>query len=257
MILRRTLLIALAVLSISSRAEVVEQTVSLPDALGSGVMYTNSQTTQPGVGVIVVHEWWGLNDYARSRAKQLAELGYSSIAVDMYGNGKVAEHPEDAKAFMQAAFAESDKMNARFNAAKAILADLKSVDTQKIYAIGYCFGGAVVLGQARSGNDLAGVASFHGMLGTETPAQKGQVKARILVATGAADPYVPAEQVVGFVQEMTNAEAEFELMSFPGVVHSFTNPGATEIGRKFGMPTAYDQNADEQSWAALLQMLAD
>jgi dienelactone hydrolase len=182
-------------------------------------------------------------------------LGYSAIAVDMYGTGKVAQHPDDAKAFMQAAFAESDKMNARFNAAKTLLSDLESVDAKKIYAIGYCFGGGVVLDQARQGNDLAGVASFHGMLGTDEPAQKDKVKARILVATGAADPYVPTEQVVAFVQEMTNAEAEFELLSFPGVLHSFTDVGATEKGKKFGMPAAYDENADQVSWAALLQML--
>lgn len=255
MVIQRMLLIGLAVCSLAARAEVVENNVSLPDGLGTGVVYTNTESTPAGPGVIVVHEWWGLNDYARSRARQLAELGYSSIAVDMYGNGKVAQHPDDAKAFMQAAFAESDKMNARFNAAKTLLADLDSVDKEKIYAIGYCFGGGVVLDQARRGNDLAGVASFHGMLGTDEPAQKGKVKARILVATGAADPYVPTEQVVAFVQEMTNAEAEFELLSFPGVLHSFTDTGATEKGRKFSMPAAYDQNADQASWAALLRML--
>jgi dienelactone hydrolase len=255
MILRRMFLIGLLLSSFSVRAEVVQRDVSLPGGLGEGVIYTNTDTTQAGPGVIVVHEWWGLNDYARSRARQLAGLGYSAIAVDMYGTGKVAQHPDDAKAFMQAAFAESDKMNARFNAAKTLLSDLESVDAKKIYAIGYCFGGGVVLDQARQGNDLAGVASFHGMLGTDEPAQKDKVKARILVATGAADPYVPTEQVVAFVQEMTNAEAEFELLSFPGVLHSFTDVGATEKGKKFGMPAAYDENADQVSWAALLQML--
>lgn len=255
MLIQRMLLIVLASLSLSLQADVVEKSVSLPDGLGQGVLYTNTESTHIGPGVIVVHEWWGLNDYARSRARQLAELGYSAIAVDMYGSGKVAQHPDDAKAFMQAAFAESEKMNARFNAAKKLLADMESVDPAKIYAIGYCFGGGVVLDQARQGNDLAGVASFHGMLGTDTRAKKGEVKTRILVATGAADPYVPTEQVVAFVQEMTDAEAQFELLSFPGVLHSFTDPGATEKGQKFDMPAAYDENADQVSWAALLQML--
>ena len=257
MLIQRMLLIGLAVCTLSIQAEVIEKNVKLPGGLGEGVIYTNTDTTQAGPGVIVVHEWWGLNDYARSRARQLAGLGYSAIAVDMYGTGKVAQHPDDAKAFMQAAFAESDTMNARFNAAKTLLSDLESVDAKKIYAIGYCFGGGVVLDQARQGNDLAGVASFHGMLGTDEPAQKDKVKARILVATGAADPYVPTEQVVAFVQEMTNAEAEFELLSFPGVLHSFTDVGATEKGKKFGMPAAYDENADKVSWAALLSMLKD
>jgi dienelactone hydrolase len=255
MIMQRMFLIGLLLSSFLVRAEVVERDVSLPDGLGTGVIYTNTDSTEAGPGVIVVHEWWGLNDYARSRARQLAELGYSAIAVDMYGTGKVAQHPDDAKAFMQAAFAESDKMNARFNAAQTLLSELESVDAKKIYAIGYCFGGGVVLDQARKGNDLAGVASFHGMLGTDEPAQKEKVKARILVATGAADPYVPTEQVVAFVQEMTNAGAEFELISFPGVLHSFTDVGATAKGQKFGMPSAYDENADQVSWAALLQML--
>jgi dienelactone hydrolase len=255
MFIQRILQIGLVVCSLSAGAEVVEQNVSLPNGLGTGVIYTNTESSDTGVGVIVVHEWWGFNDYARSRAKSLAELGYSAIAVDMYGNGKVAQHPDDAKAFMQAAFAESDKMNARFNAAKTLLSDLDSVDPDKIYAIGYCFGGGVVLDQARQGNDLAGVASFHGMLGTDAPARKGQVKARILVATGGADPFVPTKQVMAFVQEMTEAEAEFHLISFPGVLHSFTDTGATEKGKKFDMPAAYDQNADQQSWAAFLQML--
>jgi dienelactone hydrolase len=257
MYIQRILLSTLAFFCLAAQAEVAEQTVSLPDDLGKAVIFTNSETSAAGPGVIVVHEWWGLNDHARDRARRLAELGYSSIAVDMYGHGKVAGHPDDAKAFMAAAQAESEKMNARFNAARSMLAELKSVDASKIYGIGYCFGGAVVLGQARSGNDLAGVASFHGSLGTETPAEKGKVKARILVATGAADPFVPADQVTAFVEEMTAAEAEFELLSFPGVMHSFTNVEATENGRKFNMPLAYDPHADQRSWEAFLAFIQE
>ncbi|MFT5032319.1 MAG: dienelactone hydrolase [Bacteroidia bacterium] len=150
--------------------------------------------------MIVVHEWWGLNDYARSRAKQLADEGCAAIAVDMYGHGKIAEHPQDATAFMNAALAEPDKMNARFNAAKDELLAQKGVE--RVFAIGYCFGGAVILNQARRGNDLTGVASFHGALAAQSPAQKGMIKARVLLATGGADPMVPLQQVGELVAEM-------------------------------------------------------
>lgn len=231
-----------------------ESQVQLPNELGTAVLYS-PRWGAPKAGVIVVHEWWGLNDYARSRARQLADEGYAAIAVDMYGHGKVAEHPQDATAFMNAALAEPDKMDARFNAAKAELLALKNVD--KVFAIGYCFGGAVVLNQARMGNDLAGVASFHGALATQHPAQKGAVKARVLVATGGADPMVPPQQVGDLVTEMGAAGVDLTLMSFPGVLHSFTNPAATAKGQATGMPVAYDKEADEQSWAALLRFLRE
>jgi len=124
-----------------------------------------------------------------------------------------------------------------------------------IYAIGYCFGGAVVLNQARLGTDLAGVASFHGMLDTQSPAQPGKVKAKILVATGGADPMVTAEQVGKFAAEMQNAGVDLQLLTFPGVKHGFSNPAATENGKKFNMPLAYDEYADKTSWEALLKFL--
>ena len=173
----------------------------------------------------------------------------------MYGHGKVADHPKDAQAFMQAAMAEPEKVGARFNAARAALAAESNVDPDRIYGVGYCFGGAVVLHQARMGADLAGVASFHGSLGTDNPAEKGAVKARILVATGGADPMVPPEQVGSFVTEMSAAGADLKLMSFPGVVHSFTNPGATEVGKTYDMPLAYDEHADQASWKALMEFI--
>lgn len=253
----RHCLLSLTLLSLAvpGLAAVKEKTVALPDSLGSGVLYTPKNLRKTRTGVIVVHEWWGLNDYARDRARQLAEEGYAAIAVDMYGHGKVASHPKDATAFMNAALAEPEKMNARFNAAKAELLALKQVD--KVFAIGYCFGGAVVLNQARMGNDLAGVASFHGSLGTEQPATEGAIKAKVLVATGGADPLVPPEQVGNFVTEMSKAGAHLKLLSFPGVLHSFTNPAATEKGKETGLPVAYDKSADQASWAALMRFLKD
>jgi dienelactone hydrolase len=206
-------------------------------------------------GVLVVHEWWGHNAYARRRAEMLAESGYTALALDMYGSGKLAEHPEDAKKFMQAVAGNMDAMKKRFLAAKGILANNPTVDHSRIAAIGYCFGGGVVLNMARAGVDLDGVVSFHGSLGTETPAQPGEVKARVLVLTGADDPFVPKEQVKAFEAEMQAAGVRYDLHSYPGVKHSFTNPQADAFGEKFDMPLAYDEAADKASWARMQTFL--
>ncbi|NKI18066.1 dienelactone hydrolase family protein [Spongiibacter sp. KMU-166] len=236
-----------------AQAGVSEKKIVLPDNLGTASLYQSERSSGPVV--VVVHEWWGLNDYARKRAKMLAEAGYSAIAVDMYGTGKSTSHPKDATAFMNAALAEPEKMNARFEAAVAAVKKASSQTSPKVYAIGYCFGGAVVLNQARRGLELAGVASFHGSLGTENKAEPGVVKAKVLVATGGADPMVPAEQVGNFVAEMSAAGVDLQLLSFPQAKHSFTNPGSTAIGKKHGLPLAYNAEADQQSWSALLRML--
>lgn len=254
--LRLSLIVSLVLAAAGAFAGVREKSVDLPDELGTAVIYSNSKPNKAGTAVIVIHEWWGLNDYARERARMLAEEGYTAIAVDMYGHGQVAGHPDNAKAFMTAALAEPEKMNARFNAARTLLAEQKGVKSSRIFAMGYCFGGAVVLNQARQGAELAGVASFHGSLGTDSPAEPGQIKARILVAHGGADPFVPVEQVSSFVTEMVNAGADFELLNYAQAQHSFTNPGATEKGKAFDLPLAYDAEADSASWAALLDFLA-
>jgi dienelactone hydrolase len=205
-------------------------------------------------GILVVHEWWGHNEHARNQAKRLAEAGYVAFALDMYGKGKVATHPKDAEAFMTEATRDPGVLTARFNAALEELKRDPHVDPSRIGAIGYCFGGAVVLGMARSGADLDAVASFHGMLATKTPAAKGAVKARVLVQTGADDPMIPKEQVDAFRSEMTAAGAKFEVISYPGARHSFTNPAADKAGMD-GL--AYNADADKKSWAALLKMLKE
>lgn len=245
-----------AVAASVSQAEISEQQLHLPDNLGNAVIYRAAKSEQLKPAVIVVHEWWGLNDYAKQRAKMLAEAGYTALALDMYGTGEVADHPDQAKAFMMQALADPKTMNARIDTAMLILRQQRGVNNNAIYAIGYCFGGGVVLQQARRGVDLAGVASFHGSLGTDSPAQKGAVRAKVLVANGGADPFVPAEQLAGFVQEMAAAEVDLQLLNFAGVQHSFTNPEATALGEQYGMPLAYDAAADQASWSALLSMLA-
>ncbi len=202
-------------------------------------------------GVLVVHEWWGHNEYARKRARMLAELGYTALAVDMYGDGKQAHHPDDAGKFAGEVRQNMDAAKARFIAAEDLLKKHASVDAQKIAAIGYCFGGAVVLHMARVGVDLKGVASFHGSLGTANPAAKGMMKAKVLVANGADDPFVKAEEIDAFKKEMEAASVDYKFVNYPGAKHSFTNPDADELGKKFNKPFVYNAEADKQSWAEM------
>jgi len=205
-------------------------------------------------GVLVVHEWWGLNEHARNQARRLAEAGYVGFALDMYGKGKVTTHPQDAQALVSEVTKDPAVLAARFNAALEQLKRDPHVDTTRIAAIGYCFGGAVVLGMARAGADLAAVVTFHGALATTSPAQPGKVKARVLVLAGGADQFVPPEQVEAFKREMQAAGARFEVTTYPGAKHGFTNPDAA----KYGMPQlAYDAAADRESWAAMLKLFRE
>jgi len=224
------------------------------------VVYTSDSTTLKGFlvydnnikgkrpGVLVVHEWWGLNDYARKRARMLAELGYTALALDMYGDGKTANHPEDAQKFAGAIFNNVKTGEARFLAAYDFLKDQETVDPNNIAAVGYCFGGAVVLHMARIGMDLKAVASFHGGIQAITPAEEGKVKAFVLVCNGADDPFTTQEQIDAFKKEMDNAKVQYEFVNYPGAIHSFTNPAADSVGKKFNMPLAYNEKADKESW---------
>lgn len=205
-------------------------------------------------GVLVVHEWWGHNEHARNQAKRLAEAGYVGFALDMYGKGKVATHPAEATAFMAEATKDPAVVAARFNAALEQLKQDPHVDQGKIAAIGYCFGGAVVLGRARAGADLAAVVSFHGSLGSKNPVERGKVTARVLVLTGAADPFIPPDQVAAFTKEMEAAGATFQVVSYPGAKHSFTNPAADKAGME---ALAYNAEADQKSWAAMLELFKE
>jgi dienelactone hydrolase len=206
----------------------------------------------------VVHEWWGQNEYARKRARMLAEMGYTALAVDMYGEGKQAMHPDEAGAFSSEVmkhFNEAGK--ARFEAAAVFLKRQPTVDPARIAAIGYCFGGGVVLNMARQGADLKAVASFHGGLVAVKPAEAGVVKAKIRVYNGADDKFTPQQAIDAFKKEMTNAKVDFQFTNYPGAVHSFTNPDATELGKKFNLPLAYNEKADKESWADMTRFFAE
>lgn len=213
-----------------------------------GFLAYDDQISGPRPGVLVVHEWWGLNDYARERARQLAELGYTALAVDMYGDGKQARHPDEASEFANAVNSHWQEARARFDAALELLKSQDTTDPSHIAAIGYCFGGGVVLNMARAGVDLDGVVSFHGTLSTEHPAQPGQVKARVLVLHGAEDPFVTDEQVARFKSEMENAGVDYRFIAYAGAKHSFTNPDADRYGKRFDLPLAYSAEADRKSW---------
>jgi len=222
-----------------------------------GYLAYDKSKAGPRPGVLVVHEWWGHNDYARKRAEMLAGMGYTALAVDMYGDGKQAGHPDDAKKFMTEVMSNMPAARARFEAAKSLIEAHASTDAEKTAAIGYCFGGAVVLNMARAGLDLDGVASFHGNLSSKKPVNPGQIKGKLLVANGDADPFVPAEQIAAFRKEMADAKVDMKFIGYPNAKHAFTNPGATELGKKFGIPLEYNEAADKASWAELGSFLAE
>ncbi|MBU2953196.1 dienelactone hydrolase family protein [Marinobacter sp. F3R08] len=233
------------------QTETVEYQVG--DDTFTGYMAWDNEVGQKRPGVLVVHEWWGHNEFARDQAERLAAEGYTAFALDMYGSGKQAEHPDTAKQFMQEATKDIEQVKSRFMKAMDILQSHATVDATRMAAQGYCFGGAVVLNMARLGVDLDGVVSYHGALGSPVTAEAGAVKTRIQVYTGGADKMVPAEQVAGLVKEMQDADVDLTLVSFPGVLHSFTNPDADEIAETFGMPVGYDEAAANRSWEGTLR----
>jgi dienelactone hydrolase len=199
-------------------------------------------------GVLVVHEWWGQNEYARKRARMLAALGYTALAVDMYGNGKVVDNPDDARKLSGEVYKNMNIAKARFEAAMQLLRSQPTVEADKLAAYGYCFGGGIVLNMARMGEDLKGVASFHGGLGTGSPAQPGMIKARIISFSGDADPTIGPDKVAAFRKEMDAAGADYRVVIYPGAKHAFTNPDADVMGKKFNLPIAYNAKADKDSW---------
>ncbi len=202
----------------------------------------------PKPGVIIVHEWWGVNDYIRKRAHMLAELGYVALAIDMYGSGKVAENPDEAGNLMNSVLGDMEKGTEALTAGYQMLLDQPSVDSNKTAALGYCFGGAMVLHMARTGMPLCAVASFHGALGSFYNAEPGSIKARILVAHGGADSMVTMDDLAGFKSEMDAAQADYEAIVYDSAKHGFSNQQADVNAQKYGLDLGYQAEADEASW---------
>jgi len=201
--------------------------------------------------VLIVHEWWGLNDYIKSRTLQLAKLGYFAMAVDLYGNGVTADNPEKAQKLAMPFYQNPQMAKARFDAALAKAKSFPAADAGKVAAIGYCFGGGMVLNVARLGEDLAGVVSFHGNL-VGVPADKNLLKSQILVCYGDSDKFVPQSELAQFSHQMDSIGAKLTVKHYANATHAFTNPVATETGKKFSLPIAYNAEADTASFNDML-----
>lgn len=252
----------------TTTTDVEEVATTEPNIVGKELMYTNDSTTMKGYiayddnatekrpGILVVHEWWGHNEYSRERADMLAELGYTALALDMYGDGKQAEHPDDAGKFSGMVMSNMPAAKGRFIAAMNELKNHHSVDSDKIAAIGYCFGGSVVLTMANAGMDLGAVAAFHS--GVALPiAPNEELKAKVLVCNGADDPFVSTESVDAFKAQMDSIGADYKYISYEGAKHSFTSKGADTNGEKFGLPLEYNAEADQKSWQELQNLLKE
>jgi len=243
--------------------------LAAPKIEGKPVEYTAGGVTLKGYiaydanmkgkrpGILVVHEWWGQNEFVRNKARKLAELGYTALALDMYGDGKLASHPDDAGKFSSELMKNFPVAKERFIAALDVLKKQPTVDPERIGAIGFCFGGGVVLNMARQGLDLKGVASFHGSLAVVKPDQPTPIKAAVRVYNGADDKFIPAAAIEALKKEMADQKVNFKFVNYPGAVHAFTNPEATEAGKKFNLPLAYNAAADKGSWADMQKFFKD
>ncbi len=198
-------------------------------------------------GVLVVHEWWGLNDYAKRRAEMLAELGYVAFAADMYGDDRVTSHAADAKGWMQQITANVDGWRARAQAGLDVLKQQAQTDAERLAAVGYCFGGATVMQMAYAGADLDGVVSFHGSL-PAPPEDLSAIAPSILAAHGSADDFVPPKNVQAFEDGLERVGADWQLVAYGGARHGFTNPTAADYGID---NVAYNPQADQRSWALM------
>ena len=219
------------------------------------IVYKDSgQEKRPAV--LVVHEWWGLNDYSKRRARELADLGYVAMAVDMFGNGQTASSPDEAMKLAGPFYQNPQLTKTRLDAALAKLKTFPQVDTSNIAAIGYCYGGYTVLNAAKLGEPLKGVVSFHGNLGGVKP-DKNLLKARVLVLHGEADPIVKQDEVSQFRKQMDSVGANYTFKSFPNAKHAFTNPAADSVENKFHIGVGYNADADRQSWNDMKDFLRE
>jgi len=233
-----------------------EETVTIQGdgaSMVSYLVYDDSvRTRRPAV--LVVPEWWGLNDYPKMRARELAKLGYVALALDVFGDGKIANDPKSAGEMAGPFYQHPEKAKARIDAAIAKLKTYPQVDTANIGAIGYCFGGGILINTARLGDELKAVVSFHGSL-LGTPAKKELLKTKLLVLHGNADVMVNP-QVAPFKKQMDSIGADYKFIGYDSATHAFTNPASTENGKKFNMPIGYNAKADTASWKEMQSFLS-
>lgn len=230
----------------SAAAEIVEEAVDFEHAGAQhrGYIYYDDGHSAERPGILVVHEWWGLNEYARERARQMAADGYVAFAMDMYGADKVTEHPEQAKEWMTQTTSNIKDWQKRAQLGVELLRNHETTDDSNIAAIGYCFGGATVMQLAYSGADVKGVVSLHGSLPPASAEQAEAIKAAVLVEHGNDDPFIPEERVRAFRAALDAAEVDYTFNGYDGVLHGFTNPDASKYGIE---ALKYDAHADQQS----------
>ena len=224
------------------------------DVTFEGVLFYDDADSAPRRAVMVCHEWWGLNDYSKKWAEQLAQMGYVAFAIDVYGKGVQAKTVDDARRMATALRNDRATLRARINAALGALKARKEVNPAKIAVIGYCFGGTTALELARNGAEVVGVVSFHGGLATPTPQDAKNIKAKILVCHGADDPNVPMSEVNAFIDEMKGAKVNYQVNIYGGAVHTFTNPAA---GKDPSTGSAYNEQADRRSWEEMKSFFAE
>lgn len=229
-------------------------TYTIDGAQFEGYLAYDKSKTDARPGVLIVHQWMGLTENERMRARMLAELGYVAFALDIYGKDIRPQNSQEAGAQASAYRADRALFRARLNAGLEQLRHSPMVDTSRLAAIGYCFGGGGVLELARSGAHVNGVVSFHGSLNTPNPADANDIKGKVLVLHGAVDPYVPDEELAGFIKEMEDAGVDYYLTMYGGAVHAFTQK---EAGNDPTGGAAYDETANHRSWRAMQDFFAE
>ncbi|PQO27566.1 dienelactone hydrolase family protein [Blastopirellula marina] len=253
----RCLALSLAILALTTsiaNAEVKTKVIQyqVGDKTFDGYLAYDDAVEGPRPGVVVFHEWWGLNDYAKKRTEMLAELGYVAFAADMYGDGKFVEHPKDAGQMAGTVRANVDQWQKRAVAALDVLKKQPQCNAAKIAAIGYCFGGSTALQLGYTGADIDAIATFHAALPTPSAEQAKAIKAKVLVCNGADDSFVSQDSINAFQEKLKDANVDLNFVAFPGAVHSFT----VEDAGKHGNPgMQYNKEADEKSWTLLLELL--
>lgn len=221
-----------------------------------GFLVYDDNVKEKRPGILVVPEWWGLNEYAKSRARQLAALGYIAMAVDIFGEGKTASNPKEAQSLTQPFYKHPEIEYKRLEAAIKKNKEYRQTDIENIAAIGYCFGGSVVLNSANLGAPLKGIVSFHGTLTGIIP-NKNMLNTKILICHGADDKFNPPQEVKKFRHLMDSLGADYNFKIYPNAGHAFTNPNATKLGKQFNIPIAYNPEADRDSWSDMKKFLQE
>lgn len=224
------------------------------DVALEGLVAADDAASGPRPGVLIVHQWMGPTEHERSRARQLAEMGYIAFVADVYGKGVRPKDAAEAGVLSGRYKADRPLLRRRVGAALDALKRQPGVDAARLAAIGYCFGGTAALELARSGADLAGVVSFHGGLDSPNPADGRKIKAKLLVLRGADDPFVPASDIAAFEQELRTGGVDWQMVSYGGAVHSFTQKEAGDVPSR---GAAYNERADRRSWQAMRDFFAE